>query len=288
MDSSWKRTAGCRWRSSARRPRRRSAPPRAWTSDFALQSFEFSLDPGTGPAKVRGDIAASSSRSTYHARSPERARERKNGSSANRRALSLNLSRRLANGGLVPGSRHGGRSSIPRRCAYSPVVINVGKRELRARHRRADAGVPRGHGVRRLAHDVVGDRHRRGRARGESARADHGARDRRMREGDGRSRPSADGHPRRRGGRADDEGTIDEPRDVRRLRMRLAGADLSGTDMQGVAQTVSGDVVEIEDTADAPTATKAIPISRATWRPRRSSRATRRRSSPRPKRPCAA
>jgi transglutaminase-like putative cysteine protease len=40
---------------------------------------------------------------------------------------------------------------------------------------------------------------------------------------------------------------IDQPRDVRRIRMRLTGADLSSPDLQGVAQTVTGDIVEIQD-----------------------------------------
>jgi transglutaminase-like putative cysteine protease len=40
---------------------------------------------------------------------------------------------------------------------------------------------------------------------------------------------------------------IDEPRNVRRLRVRLEGADLSSPDLQGSGQTVDGDVVEIID-----------------------------------------
>jgi transglutaminase-like putative cysteine protease len=40
---------------------------------------------------------------------------------------------------------------------------------------------------------------------------------------------------------------IDEPRDVRRLRLRLEGADLSSPDLQGSGQTVAGDVIEIVD-----------------------------------------
>ncbi len=40
---------------------------------------------------------------------------------------------------------------------------------------------------------------------------------------------------------------IDQPRDVRRIRMRLTGADLTSPDLQGVAQTVTGDIVEIQD-----------------------------------------
>ena len=41
---------------------------------------------------------------------------------------------------------------------------------------------------------------------------------------------------------------IAEPRDVRRLRVRLSGADLCPTpDLQGVGQTVAGDIVELRD-----------------------------------------
>jgi hypothetical protein len=40
---------------------------------------------------------------------------------------------------------------------------------------------------------------------------------------------------------------IDEPRDVRRLRVRLTGADLANADMNDGAQRVDGDVVELRD-----------------------------------------
>jgi len=40
---------------------------------------------------------------------------------------------------------------------------------------------------------------------------------------------------------------IGEPRDVRRLRLRLAGADLSSLDIDGGAQRLDGDVVELVD-----------------------------------------
>jgi hypothetical protein len=43
---------------------------------------------------------------------------------------------------------------------------------------------------------------------------------------------------------------IDDPRDVRRLRLRLDGANLSSPDLQGVAQTVNGNVVELRDPQD--------------------------------------
>ena len=44
---------------------------------------------------------------------------------------------------------------------------------------------------------------------------------------------------------------IAEPRDVRRLRVRLEGANLAGPnvekDLQGVGQSVEGDIVELRD-----------------------------------------
>jgi hypothetical protein len=40
---------------------------------------------------------------------------------------------------------------------------------------------------------------------------------------------------------------IDEPRDVRRLRVRIDGVELAGPDLQGAGQSVSGNIVEILD-----------------------------------------
>src|SRR3954454_20745906 len=68
---------------------------------FTLRAFEFSLDPGTGPVEVRGRLDGRML--TLEVRTPS-------GTRTERReleeppALSLNLSRRLASGGLVPGA----------------------------------------------------------------------------------------------------------------------------------------------------------------------------------------
>jgi transglutaminase-like putative cysteine protease len=40
---------------------------------------------------------------------------------------------------------------------------------------------------------------------------------------------------------------IDDPRDVRRLRIRLEGADLSSPDLQGAGQIIDGNIVELRD-----------------------------------------
>jgi transglutaminase-like putative cysteine protease len=59
---------------------------------------------------------------------------------------------------------------------------------------------------------------------------------------------------------------IDDPRDVRKLRVRLEGAVLSSPDLQGAGQRVIGDVIEIADAqtlepqpADAETAQYLVP-----------------------------
>jgi transglutaminase-like putative cysteine protease len=43
------------------------------------------------------------------------------------------------------------------------------------------------------------------------------------------------------------KGRIDDPRDVRRLRLRLEGTDLSHPDLQGAGQSVTANVIEIRD-----------------------------------------
>jgi hypothetical protein len=40
---------------------------------------------------------------------------------------------------------------------------------------------------------------------------------------------------------------IDQPRDVRLLRLELDGADLTNADLQGAGQTVSGSTIELTD-----------------------------------------
>ena len=95
--------------------------------DFNLRSFEFSLDPGTGPTHIRGtlngtrlSIAVTSASGT---RNEERVLEEPP-------ALSQNLPRRLANAGLAPGTRHQWMLFDPATLRNSPVNITVGAREV--------------------------------------------------------------------------------------------------------------------------------------------------------------
>src|SRR5690606_15624585 len=71
--------------------------------DFNLQSFDFSLDPGTGPTRISGHLDGLQLRLTIATPSSERTEVR---TLAERPALALSLGRRLAAAGLVTGSRH--------------------------------------------------------------------------------------------------------------------------------------------------------------------------------------
>jgi transglutaminase-like putative cysteine protease len=230
-------------------------------ASFALRSFEFSLDPGTGPITVRGHVDVPT---------PGPGAPRVDGPATARRltldvttasgtrtevreldeppALSLNLSRRLANGGLVTGARYNWTLFDPATLHNAPVVIEVGKREL---VRSAGTPIPAFRvemafsGLRTTAWvtdtgDVVREESPMGLIT--------------VRESADRARNTA--VPA--GVQADLLDTaavvpvmttkrIDDPRDVRRLRIRLDGADLSGGDLQGAGQIVNGDVVELRD-----------------------------------------
>ena len=107
-------------------------------ANFALRSFEFSLDPGTGPIDVRGqvDVTVGAGRSrltldvTTSAGTRTEARQL-----TEPPALSLNLSRRLANGGLVPGARH-------QWTLFDPATLQQRARGHRRRQARARARRP--------------------------------------------------------------------------------------------------------------------------------------------------
>ena len=211
---------------------------------FDLRSFEFSLDPGTGPIVVRGQVDDLRLTLRVTTSSGTRTEVRQLDEPP---ALSLNLSRRLANGGLVAGARHQWTLFDPATLSNAPVTIAVGKREL---VRSAGTPIPAFRveltfsGLQTTAWvtdtgDVVREESPMGLIT--------------VRESADRARNTAVPG----GIRADlleaaavvpvMKQRIDEPRDVRRLRIRLEGANLSGADLQGAGQTIEGDVVELRD-----------------------------------------
>src|SRR5262245_60723643 len=96
-------------------------------SAFTLKSFDFSLDPGTGAVGVRGRVDGATITLTVHTPSGERTETR---TLPEPPALSLNLSRRLAHGGLTPGARHTWTVFDPATLRNAPVTVDVGKREI--------------------------------------------------------------------------------------------------------------------------------------------------------------
>jgi hypothetical protein len=215
---------------------------------FTLHSFEFSLDPGTGPIEVRGALAGRQLTLDVKTSADIR-RERRE--LAEPPALSLNLSRRLANGGLVTGARHEWTIFDPATLRNAPVVIQVGKRELvrgagltpipAFRVEMEFAGLRTTSWVTDTG-EVVREESPLGlisiRESAENAQAL--AVSRRMQLD---LLQAAAVVPRLRT-------PIAEPRDVRRLRLRvegLAGAALDPADLDGGAQHVDGTAIELLD-----------------------------------------
>src|SRR4051812_33997438 len=96
-------------------------------SQFSLRSFTFSLDPGTGPLEVRGRLDGRRLTLEIKTTAGTRTDVRELDEAP---ALSLNLARRLANGGLVAGTRHHWTIFDPATLSNAPMDVEVGKREL--------------------------------------------------------------------------------------------------------------------------------------------------------------
>ncbi|MEP6914180.1 MAG: transglutaminase-like domain-containing protein, partial [Acidobacteriota bacterium] len=211
---------------------------------FALRSFEFSLDPGTGPTTVRGQVDGMRLRLSVTTASGTRTDDR---TLTEAPVLALSLARRLADAGLKTGAHHQWVIFDPATLSSGAVTIDVGKRELvdvsgrkmpAFRTEMAYAGLVTTSWITDTG-EVVREQSPVGletiRERPEDARAmvvPSQVREDLL--------ESAAVVP-------DSKERILEPRDVRRLRLRVTGADLSSPDVSGVGQTVSGDLLEIAD-----------------------------------------
>jgi hypothetical protein len=215
---------------------------------FTLRAFEFSLDPGTGAVDVRGRLDGRRLTLTVTTPSGTRSEERVLDEPP---ALSLNLSRRLANGGLVAGARHHWTIFDPATLRNAPVTVSVGRRELvrgagaapipAFRVEMEYAGLRTTSWVTDTG-EVVREESPLGlitvRESPEAARA--AAVSRRMQVDLLQTSAVV---PRMRTRVAD-------PRDVRRMRMKVAGlaaANLPAPDLEGISQHVAGEVVELRD-----------------------------------------
>jgi transglutaminase-like putative cysteine protease len=217
-------------------------------SNFQLRAFQFSLDPGTGPIEVTGALSGTRLALSVKTGGNVRTEIRELPEPP---ALSLNLSRRLANGGLVAGARHRWTVFDPATLHNAPVVVDVGKRELvrsaGARPIPAFRVEMEFSGLRTTS--WITDT-------GEVVREESPLGLITVRE------PAATARAMAVSSRIQSDlleaaavvpitkERIDEPRDVRRLRFRLEGADLSGTDLDGAGQTVidaANHVIEVRD-----------------------------------------
>ena len=212
--------------------------------DFAVRSFDFSLDPGTGGTTVRGTINGRRLHLTVSTASGTHDEDR---DLADTPVLALNLARRLADAGLTPGARYTWTIFDPATLGNSPITVEVGPRELVTVNRRrlpafrVDANYA---GLKTTSWitdtgDVVLEKSPMGfqTVRETQAEAQLMAVPFNIRNdllSASAIVPS--------GGLQ-----INEPRDVRRLKLRLSGAEIDRAAMGGVGQSVDGDVVEIRD-----------------------------------------
>jgi transglutaminase superfamily protein len=212
---------------------------------FALESFVFSLDPGTGALEIHGRLDGRRLSLEIKTESGTRTEVRE---LAEPPAISLNLSRRLANGGLLVGARHRWTIFDPATLSNAPMDVEVGKRELvnnlgrptpAFRVQMEFAGLRTTSWVTDTG-EVIREESPFGlitvRESAETARAIAVP---------GRLQAdmlqTAAVVPRTMPTR------IAESRDVRTMRLRLEGVDLSNAELEGVTQHLDGDVLELRD-----------------------------------------
>ena len=216
---------------------------------FVLRSFEFSLDPGTGAIQVRGQVEDSATPATPYrmtvAITSTGGTRTEHRELAEPPTISLNLMRQLASMGLEAGSTHRWMVLDPATLRNAPMKVRVGRREV---VRLAETSVPafrvemEFEGLETTAWvtdtgEIVKEESPLGlmTVREDPERAQGLAVPRRV-QTDLLEASAVVPQTRTR---------IEDPRLVQRLRVRLAGAELSGPDVQGAGQTVVDDVVEL-------------------------------------------
>ncbi len=219
-------------------------------TSFTLRSFEFSLDPGTGPIEVKGTVDGPSSSGMWRLNlaivsgGVTRTETRDLPEAP---VVSQNLSRLLANKRLVPGTSHEWTVLDPATLQSAKVSIRVGDRAI---VRANDTIVPafkvdmdfRGLQTTSWVTDtgeVVREESPLGliTVREPAERAQGLAVPGRI-QADLLAAAAVVPQTTER---------IDEPRDVRRLKLRLEGAELSVAEVDGVGQKLDGNVIEVTD-----------------------------------------
>jgi len=212
--------------------------------DFMVKSFDFSLDSGTGGTRVHGEVDGPRVRVTVSNAAGTRTQDLELKAPP---VLALNLPRRLADAGLKDGAHYEWTIFDPATLSNAPISLDVVAREL------VNAGGQRLPAFRVLTQysglqttswvtdtgDVVREQSPTGleTIRQKPADAQAMAVSYTVRQ-DLLSASAVVPSGKQQ---------IVEPRDVRRLRLRISGADLSNPDLHGVGQTLDGDVLELRD-----------------------------------------
>jgi len=219
---------------------------------FALRTFRFSIDPGTGPLAIEGRVEGLSLELEINSPSGNRRTETRRLSEPPN--LSLNLARRLVARGLKPGLELSLPIFDPATLQNAPMQIRVESRDVvwsadrpvpTYRVRQEFAGVRSTTWVTDVGEVVKEEspmgfmmlRETRARATALAVPGDVQL--------DLLEAAAVVPKPARR---------IDDPLDVVRLRVRLTGHEFAGPDVEGGGQTVDGDVFEIQDALSAPVA----------------------------------
>ena len=219
-------------------------------SSFTLRSFEFSLDPGTGPIEVKGTVEGPSSANTWRLNlgiTSGGVTRNETRDLPEAPVVSQNLSRLLANKRLVPGTQHEWTVLDPATLQSAKVSIRVRDRSI---VRANDTMVPafrvdmdfRGLQTTSWVTDT-GDVVREESPLGlitvrEPAERAQGLSVSNRIQADLLQAAAVVPQTTER---------IDEPRDIRRLKLRLDGAPLSVADVDGVGQKIDGNVIELMD-----------------------------------------
>jgi transglutaminase-like putative cysteine protease len=216
---------------------------------FTLKSFDFSLDPGTGPMSIKGRLngldlsldignASGTRTETRHLAEPPE--------------LMLSVGRRLAAEGLAAGTQKEWIVFDPATMKNAPVVISIGAREIvRGITRPMPAfkvemtfsGVTTTSWITDTG-EIVREESPMGliTVLESQEQATALAVSSRMQQDMLQAAAIVPQLPRRQ--------QIVEPRDVKKLRLQIRGVDLTHADVAGSGQTIDGDVVELVDPRD--------------------------------------
>ncbi|MGD9905136.1 MAG: transglutaminase family protein [Vicinamibacterales bacterium] len=213
-------------------------------SGFALQAFDFSLDPGTGPLSLAGRLDGL--RLTLQITSGAGTRTEVRTLSAPP-ALMANLGRRLASQGLEEGGEHRVLVFDPATLGNAPVVVRIGRREVvmtggrptpAFRAELAFAGITTTSWITDTG-EVIREESPLGllSVREPQEQAVQLAVSSRV-QADLLAAAAVVPTMRAR---------IDEPRDVTRLRLQVSGVDTTPLVLDGVGQSWRGDVLDVVD-----------------------------------------